>query len=270
VGYPRASKHELEVQLKDEIFDAGDLMIKVNRIESDLMQRLDFLNRYLDSYRVKSLQTSIHQIKENHAQIKQIAEEKREIVHKKLDAAEEPENRRKINTKEIIREEEVKARQEIAAKMAPKPRSTSSRGGEPITSEEKPVSVPESPAKATPVSPVYPPMMYYPHGGEAVDPRHVHPPMFMPPPYAQHPVMHHPPPRMADPEVYQPMIQYRPPVNPAGPVQRPPTNYFEGDKRHVASGSKRPAWKKIGEQPGMDNVQADLPTPGEARKQGKL
>jgi len=101
-------------------------------------------------------------------------------------------------------------------------------------------------------------------------PKYVYPPMFMQPPYAQRPVMHHPPPRMADPEVYQSMIQYRTLVNPVRSVQRPPTNYFEGDKRHVALGLKRPAWKKIREQPGMDNVQAYLLTPGEARKQGKM
>lgn len=72
----RHSKHELEQQLKDAMFDSGDLIIKVTRVDSDLSQREDFIRKHALPHTVDALQTAAVQIKHAHNEIKQIAEEK--------------------------------------------------------------------------------------------------------------------------------------------------------------------------------------------------
>ena len=72
----RQSKHELEHQLKDAVFDAGDLLIKVTRVDTDLKHRSDFLRKRLPSAVLEDLENKVIQIRDRHQEIKRIAEEK--------------------------------------------------------------------------------------------------------------------------------------------------------------------------------------------------
>lgn len=201
--------------------------------------------------------------------------------------------RKRIDTKAIIKQEEMRVREEIAAKMQPKPKKG------PQTPSQTEVEPPKPPPIETkePVQTTPEPQMVHQHppyvvfvtpSGEPIDPRYVrhsphavHPiygPMH-PHAYPPHPMMRPPPVMQTDPEATHPMMHhpYRPVVNPAGPVQRPQIPYEPPamttveDSGGMESGSRpKPAWKKIGETTPIGGKKPDLPTPGEARQQGKL
>lgn len=184
--------------------------------------------------------------------------------------------KKRIDTKEIIKEEEMRAREEIAARMQPKRRTPTSSQSDPFSPKEKPspkvmeIARPtQAPLQAPPPMGPYQRVVYMVPSSEGMDPRFIRPPMgppiYAPPPY--HPVMavH------ADPEVYRPVMQHSyQPVNPAGPVQRPPLAQYDAPATSDAASKPRMAWKKIGEQTPAESDHPDLPTPGEARKLGKL
>ena len=169
----------------------------------------------------------------------------------------EPEtvSRPRIDTKEIIKEAESKARAEIAAQQQQKLKSKkpASSQGDVFSPEAKDAAQQRpSPLKSASHAQAR-------HGAvshEVEDPR-----LDRDPPHAYSTALSPPQTALVDPEVRHPIASLDPPP---GPVQRPPPPA-------VPSGStKRMAWKKIEDQPASGGDQPDLPTPGEARKQGKL
>ena len=58
------------------MFDSGDLIIKVTRVDSDLSQREDFIRKHVSPHSIDALQKGAMRIKQQHGEIKHIAEEK--------------------------------------------------------------------------------------------------------------------------------------------------------------------------------------------------
>eukprot|EP00210_Caulerpa_lentillifera_P006361 g6076.t1 len=112
------SRLELESQIKAQLFESGDLIIKLDRVVSDLKFRASFVERYTSKTVLSRLEDTALALKQRHAEIKAESELRKDPSVNSKDQ-EGPQPRRRIDVQKLVEEEGLKVRQEIAAKLEP-------------------------------------------------------------------------------------------------------------------------------------------------------
>lgn len=128
------SRLELESQIKEQLFESGDLIIKLDRVISDLKFRANFVEKHTSRTTLTKLEDSALTLKQRHVEIKAESEIRREPVA----TPKEQENsnpKRRIDVQKLVEEEGLKVRRELAAKLEVEQRTSHQTSHQVVTDE---------------------------------------------------------------------------------------------------------------------------------------
>lgn len=137
------SRLELESQIKEQLFESGDLIIKLDRVISDLKFRANFVEKHTSRTSLSKLEDAALTLKQRHVEIKAESEIRREPVSTPKEQ-EHSNPKRRIDVQKLVEEEGLKVRRELAAKLEVEQR-TSHQTSHQLATEESRHSTNSSP-----------------------------------------------------------------------------------------------------------------------------